>query len=264
MRRGLGILLVIVLAGVFLFTTGRLLLILHRYRTEEQLYQNASQQFTLEAPAKQDGEGSASGIPLEVDFAELTAVNDDVVGWICCEDTVISYPVLHGADNDAYLRRDFRGAYAFCGSIFTDAENAKGFADANTLVYGHNMKDGTMFGLLSHYRQKAFWRAHPFISLTTLWEPEEYVIFAVMDAPLDINDRDYVNYYSHARFSSDGEFTAFIEALRVQSLIPPALDVRPSDGLLSLATCIGDRRLVVTARRIRPDETKEMLRRQIR
>ncbi len=167
MRRRLGGLLVLLLAGVFLFTTGRLLLILHRYRAEEQRYQSAAQQFTSGAPAKTEGEESASGIPLDVDFDELTAVNGDVVGWICCEDTVISYPVLHGADNDAYLRRDYRGEYAFCGSIFTDADNAKGFSDANTLVYGHNMKDGTMFSSLENWLDAEFFAAHPTMWLLT-------------------------------------------------------------------------------------------------
>ena len=230
MRRGLGILLVIVLAGVFLFTTGRLLLILHRYRTEEQLYQNASQQFTLEAPAKQDGEGSASSIPLEVDFAELTAVNDDVVGWICCEDTVISYPVLHGADNDAYLRRDFRGAYAFCGSIFTDAENAKGFADANTLVYGHNMKDGTMFSSLENWLDPDFFTAHPSMWLLTPEQDYRIELFSAYSTSA-LSD-------TYTVLHEGGEALAsYLAAASAQSVVQTDVETPADAHYVVLSTC---------------------------
>lgn len=99
--------------------------------------------------------------PIEVDFAALLAKNPDVVGWLYCEGTSINYPVAQGADNDQYLRRLLDGSYNRAGTIFMDSRSAADFSHWNTVIYGHNMKDDTMFAMVPSYADQAFYEQHP-------------------------------------------------------------------------------------------------------
>ena len=97
---------------------------------------------------KQEQEQEPVVPPLQVDFASLEAINPDIVGWIYIEALDISYPVVHGEDNDFYLHRTFEKKDNFAGSIFVEYRNSGDFSDPNTIVYGHNMKNQSMFGKL--------------------------------------------------------------------------------------------------------------------
>jgi len=90
----------------------------------------------------------------KIDFNKLSEESDDVIGWIYIENTPINYPVLQSSDNKYYLNRMMDGNYNQCGSIFADYRNASDFSDNNTLVYGHNMKSGVMFGSLMDFDYK--------------------------------------------------------------------------------------------------------------
>ena len=92
-------------------------------------------------------------------------MNPNVIGWIEIPGLSISYPVVQGTDNAYYLHHLFTGEYNSSGSIFADWHNQPDFADPNTIVYGHNMKNGSMFGTLSHYQDQALWEASPNLSL---------------------------------------------------------------------------------------------------
>ena len=108
--------------------------------------------------------------PIEVDFDKLKSVNEDVVGWIYVDALPdISYPIVKGKDNQTYLHQTYEKNYNFAGTIFVDYENSGDFSDCNTLVYGHNMKNGSMFGHLKKFREddklykqdKYFWILTP-------------------------------------------------------------------------------------------------------
>lgn len=93
-------------------------------------------------------------VPMNIDFASLKSVNDDVIGWIYVEALPdINYPVVQGKDNETYLHRTYEKNYNFAGTIFVDYENKNDFSDCNTLVYGHNMKNGSMFAQLKKFSQ---------------------------------------------------------------------------------------------------------------
>ena len=91
---------------------------------------------------------------------DLEARNSDTVGWLTVPNTNIDYPFVQAADNDFYLRRDFHGAYALAGTLFMDYRCAKDFASRNTIIYGHHMKNGSMFGTLKKFRDKDFFAAN--------------------------------------------------------------------------------------------------------
>lgn len=135
-----------------------------------------------EAPQPDDASGTEAEAvltpPITVDFDALRAVCPEVVGWIYSEGTVINYPVVQGTDNSYYLKHLIDGTYNKDGSIFVDAGNRPGFADGNTIVYGHNMKDGMMFAELLHYADQSYYEAHPVLWLLTPEGNYQIVLYA--------------------------------------------------------------------------------------
>ena len=104
-----------------------------------------------------------------VDFDELMKINKDTVGWIRFykEPSQINYPVVQGADNDLYLHKTFSANENTLGAIFVDAAARSDFTDKNTIIYGHRMKDGSMFRKLEEYKDKDFWKENPYFYIYT-------------------------------------------------------------------------------------------------
>lgn len=105
--------------------------------------------------------------PIKVDFELLKQTNDDIRAWLYCEDTMINYPVAQGEDNDYYLYRLLNGSYNRGGTLFMECSNQSDFSDWNTLIYGHNMKNNTMFGTLTDYNSQEYYDKHPIWYLMT-------------------------------------------------------------------------------------------------
>jgi len=188
--------------------------------------------------------------------------NRDLVAWINIPD-VIDLPVVY-KDNAYYLKRDFYKQKNTAGTIFLDENHPFKEKTQNLLLHGHNMKDGTMFGRLTQYvYDRTYIKNHPFINLSTLWRKEQYVIFAVLDVSLDPKNEAFFNYFTHATFSSDAEFTSYIRQLQLRSMFAIPIDVEPTDALLTLSTCLEENRLVIVARRMRPGETRQDMRNRI-
>ena len=109
-----------------------------------------------EIPVAMEPQGNAVPERMKVDWDGLRAANPDVVAWLYVPMTGISYPVVQGGTNDEYLHKSFTGEYRYAGAIFLDSENAKSFTDRNTILYGHNMRDGSMFASLNSLSEEAF------------------------------------------------------------------------------------------------------------
>lgn len=106
-------------------------------------------------------------LPLVIDFDALKAANGECVAWIDFPGQDISYPVVKGTDNDHYLHYTFNGTRNAAGSIFQDSRNGEMMEDSNTIIYGHNMKNGSMFGLLKKYREQEHLTQYPFFDVYT-------------------------------------------------------------------------------------------------
>jgi len=185
--------------------------------------------------------------------------NRDIVGWLKIEN-VLDLPVVY-KDNSYYLTRDFYKQKNAAGTVFLDENHPFKEKTQNLLLHGHNMKDGTMFGRLVQYETDLnYVRWHPFVRFDTLWRNEEYVIFAVLRVSLDINDERFFNYFTHSSFSSDPEFESYIRQLQLRSIYAIPVDVKPTDALITLSTCLDEDRLVIVARRVREGETHTQLR----
>ena len=197
------------------------------------------------------------------EMAELYKKNRDLVAWIQIPD-VLDLPVVY-RDNSYYLTRDFNKQKNAAGTIFLDKNHPFKEKTQNLLLHGHNMKDGTMFGRLAQYlHDDTYIRNHPFIYFDTLWHKEQYVIFAMLNVSLEPGNERFFNYFTHDTFSSDREFETYIRQLQLRSYYAIPIDVNASDALLTLSTCLDDDRLVIVARRLRPNETRSELRTLIR
>lgn len=187
--------IIIVLLAIFLCSVSVLAVNLYRYWSNRQLYKDAAGEYTYDAMGKNsgglgngnEGEGSGKGgdngngeekPPIAVDFHRLQEMNGDVAGWIYCEGTPINYPVMKGADNDFYLGHSYDGANSRSGSIFVEAANRPGFADANTILYGHHMKDGAMFASLEKWADQEFYEEHPVMWLFTPKQDYKVILFS--------------------------------------------------------------------------------------
>ena len=197
-----------------------------------------------------------------IDFAALRRRYPDIYAWLEIPGTAVDNPLLrHPADDCYYLSHNLDGSEGYPGCLFTESCDAQDFSDFNTVIYGHNMKDGTMFGRLTQYEKSIdYLKAHPFVDFSTLWHQERYVIFAVVDVSLDTSSENFLDYFAHPRFSSDAEFASYIRRAELASMYAIPMDVKPSDALLTLSTCLEENRLVVIARRQRDGESKASLR----
>lgn len=179
--------------------------------------------------------------------------NNDTVGWITMKG-LVDLPVLY-RDNSYYLTHDFDKLQNACGALFVDENTPIRSDTQNLLIYGHNMKDGSMFGRLLKYADNDFLRNHYAIQFDTRLENFTYIIFAVDRVSADGIGHNGLSFTGHTQFTDETDFNTYIDKVYEQSLYSRYLDVRYSDTLLALVTCMNNDRLVLVARRQRDGET---------
>ncbi len=188
---------------------------------------NSSSQPSDEAPASK--EYYHAPIPSSVNFEKLIAQNSDVVGWVFNQNGVINYPILQGEDNWYYLDKLIDGRTNANGSIFMEALNKRDFSDRNTIIYGHSMKTGVMFGTLLRYRNQSYFDAYPSFYVYTPQQNYRVDIFAAYES----SDTDPV----FSLLSSQSEFDEFINYAYSKSKIRSDVRIGADDNIVSFATC---------------------------
>ena len=180
--------------------------------------------------------------PVKVDFDSLKKINPDIVGWLHIPDTPIDYPIVQAKNNSKYLHRTFRGKDSYVGAIFLDALCAPDFSSFNSIIYGHNLKNGEMFGHLKklydiEYNSKADYRKHPKIWVITPEKELEYEIFAFREVSLD---KDMDAYTVDLSDETDCAlfFDRQIERSQKDTGIIPSGDKK----MLTLSTCVTGKR----------------------
>lgn len=176
---------------------------------------------------------------LTIDFDKLKKINGDIVGWIYIPGTSISYPILYGSK---YEHLDYKGNYSICGSIFLTDDETKDLTDQNPILYGHHMRDGSMFGTLYRFKNKEFGKKHQEIQIYTSDEIRVYSLYSVCQT--DKYGEEY-----QSSFESEDLFQAYGERMRQKSLYLIGEEKMAVKKLVSLSTCDGEqgtsRRLVV-------------------
>lgn len=212
--------------------------------TESQSKDKENMQETskYETEETKENEAPAYEASMTIDHEKMKKLNSDYACWINIPGTDISYPVVLPEDNDFYLHRTFEEKdYAYAGTLFIDAFSEKGLDQDNLIIYGHNMKNGTMFGELQKFKDNDYFEGHPYIEIHTPNELRVYQIFSVRDVSSDIDTLNFA--------LSDFSKKEYIGKAINESI--QSREVAESQ-IITLSTCVGDysRRLLISGVRI--------------
>ena len=186
-------------------------------------------------------------------YDALYEQNHDLFGWVCIDGTKLNYPVMHTPDDpEHYLRRAFDETYSVSGVPFLDGGCYTGCG--NYIVYGHHMKNGTMFAALADYADESFWREHPVIQFDTLDGAGEYeVLAAFYSKAYKVTDKTAFRYYNYTDLTNEAVFDEYLDQVRKASLYDTGVTAEYGDQLLTLSTCsyyTANGRFVVVARKV--------------
>lgn len=165
-----------------------------------------------------------------VDFESLQTINSDVVAWIYLEGTVINYPIVQGSDNSEYLYRLVDGTPNGAGCIFMDYRNQPDFTGRNTVLYGHHMKNKSMFGTITNYKEQSFYEEHP--SCLILTPDGNYKLDFFAGYVANLNSESW-----KLEFESDEEYGAWLEQAIVNSTFQSGITPTSQDRVVTLSTC---------------------------
>lgn len=168
----------------------------------------------------------------EVDFKELKNKNSDTIAWLKVENTNIEFPIVKANDNSYYLSHNFNKEYNKAGWIFADYKNKFDTTDKNIVIYGHNMRDNSMFGSLKNVIKEEWYNNenNKYIILATENEYSIYEVFSVYQ----IEKEDY---YIKTDFNSDKEFEEFLQKVKERSIKDFDIDISKENSILTLSTC---------------------------
>lgn len=188
--------------------------------------------------------------------------NSDFKGWITVPNTRVDNPIYQAADNSFYLAHNQKKQKSAYGALFFDCDNTitEEKTDKNLVIYGHHMKNGSMFADLTKYRSLSFYRQNPTIEFSTLYKKSIYKVYAVFVLNASkADDNGYIYNISRQNFASDEDFENWSGEAYERSLINTGVDVTKEDNIITLVTCVydfDDARLVVMARETREGESE--------
>lgn len=238
---------ILVCLAVFLVSGG---LLLKRYfddRRSESEFAALESLIVSDAPAA-DGEETNSA-----KFAALRDQNSDFIGWISIEDTKLDFPVMYAPNNkDFYLRHDFNKEYSVYGVPYLDEKTTLGANDQseNLVIYGHNMKTGTIFGCLTGYKEASYYQQHPYVQFDTVYGDGTYEVFAAFSIDVAADTSFVYNQYVDM---DEETYNAYVDEVISRSDVDTGIRPVYGEQLLTLSTCeysSDNGRYVVVARRV--------------
>lgn len=189
----------------------------------------------LKELALQENEGDTDNEPrFTIDFDALADVNADIKAWLRFDEpAIIDYPVVQGHDNNVYLHRTLSGYENTMGAIFINAGNNPDFTDRHTIIYGHNMNNGSMFGELNAYSERSFWEEYPYFYIYT---PDGAETRYRIVASAIVNERSDIYQYA---FASDENFGEFLELLKSIAQYDTGIEglLNTESQIVTLSTC---------------------------
>lgn len=237
-------LLRITAAAVLVFSLGNLLFYLyddyHSKKTEDQL-RELKEQAELEIP---------DVLP---EYSSIYNENSDTIGWLKIDGTGIDNVVMYAPDEiEKYLHADFYGNYSYRGCLYVD-EYCDILRSDNLIIYGHNMKDGSMFGSLMNYADESFYEKHKYISFDTIYEKQTYEVVAAIKTAIPAAGEECFRYYEYTGSDDVKMFNEYVEFIEENRLYPTDAKLLEGDSILTLSTCAyhaDDGRFIVVARKI--------------
>lgn len=220
---------------------------------------NQIQQIVDNAPTTPDGDLDPNGdypfdleSPILPEYQNAYEQNDDLVGWIRIDGTVIDYPVMqHLEEKDYYLERNFDEEYSKHGCIYVREQCNVFKPSDNLVIYGHYKQDGSMFHDLHGYYRESFWKEHQFIEFDTIYEHHTYQIIAAFKT--NVSSKDFFPYHRFNDAANEEEFNEFISTVKRLSFYDTGITAEYGDKLITLSTCeytLSNGRLVVVAKQV--------------
>lgn len=266
MKRVVHTCIMLIALAVLCYSAYRIYLIQKGYSDGDALYQKVQEQavqITMSEVAEEDSvdtepakeskkekektdkkKENISFPKANIDFAYLKKINPDICGWIYLEDSVIHYPVVQGSDNETYLKQAYDKSSSYFGSIFMDMRNDNDFTNQNTIIYGHNMKNGSMFGTLKRYQEEEFYQKHKYFYIFTEDKMYRYRVCAVYTTTADSD------VYTMA-YDTKEDWLAYEQSILDRSCVDTGVSLGEKDRIITLSTCHGvhtDNRFVVQAK----------------
>ena len=233
MRKVISTILFFIFLGIFLYSGYRLYLIYSEYHKGSQTYKETASQYVTPADPEQkpssDPVTLSDACPVKVDFEALQAENPDIVGWLYMADSVVNYPVLRGETNDTYLRHLPNGEYNMAGSLFVDYRCQGDAHDPTTVIYGHNMHDGSMFAVLESYKEQKFYDSHPLMWYLT---PEAAYRLNILSGYIEDAYHPVYDLYQDPE-----EIQAFVDYAVARSDFVPRFSSDHTEQIFLLSTC---------------------------
>lgn len=228
MKEKLRILLILIFLAIFIFSTYKVInYVIEANKSKAANNKLVEKAITIEQEGAQIEDERVA--PFSVDFNALKEENKDVVGWIYSKDTPINYPVLQSDNNDYYLRRLITGEYNTAGSLFMDYKNKSNLEDNKTIIYGHNMKNATMFGTLQKYRNQEYFDQHKNMYYFTFEATYLVKIFSAYTVSTESN------IYKDTNLTQNS-----INEMIKNSNIKSDVEVTENDKIIILSTCAYD------------------------
>ena len=250
MKKILSGILTVVCLGVFIYAAYGLVHTGIDYYKNRKVLNDVQEKFYAADPGKVDkNENINNPDSIRSGFDILLEENEDLVGWITIEDTQIDYPIVKAENNVDYLTQGFYKEDNIAGSIFMDFRNDVKSPSLNTIVYGHRMKDGSMFEQLSKYQDREFFKSHQTFQFDTLYDSYRAEIFAVYNTTTDFN-------YIQTDFVNEEAYGQLLTRIREESMYETDVEVSTEDQIITLSTCDyelddNDGRLVVQAKLVK-------------
>ena len=211
---------IMVCLAIIIFVAGfKLFTIFKEYRANQGAYDKLSEKI------------QKGGFTGDINFDMLRQINPDVVGWLYWEGTPVNYPIVQGEDNEKYLHTRFDGSYGFFGTLFVDSITEAPFRQFNTIVYGHHMKDGSMFAALKNLADPAWCDEHPRLELITPDDKYHLEIWAFLYQPADSSV--YTTNFHDTSMQAD--YLALVQNLAAYTT---DVSVEPDDMIVLLSTCV--------------------------
>lgn len=251
--------IILIVAFVALFSTSAYFIFDH-YRQDKQqaeLYDSLADM--VDSAAETEEEPAEPVLYTEEktvlpELAELYQQNSDLAGWIRIEDTNINYPVMHTPDNpDFYLKHGFDKEYSDYGCPYVQENCDVQLPSNNVIIYGHHMKNGSMFCDLEKFKSQDFWQEHKTFFFNTVTDRYEYEIVSVFKTFVYSDSPESFKYYHFVNAQTLEDFSAYIDRCKELALYDTGVSAEYGDKLITLSTCEYSRtngRLVVVAKRI--------------
>lgn len=244
--------MIIICLAIALASSLRILHLLKIADDERRAFNEIKSQIEVGRPIKADEPTVVKPLTNEEKYAKLKEANADFVGWICIDDTRVDYPVMHTPDYpEYYLHRTFKRKYSFSGTPFIDGRNS--LDDDNILIFGHNMRNDTMFSDLLYYKKEKFLQSHRIIRFDTLEKTYNYEVITGLYTEVGSDNHEF-HFYDFIGKMNEKMFNRFLK--EIEDASSRELDIIPEygDKFICLVTCTaseGPGRYVVVARLIK-------------